>query len=145
MIKLIYRIFGSFLSRFIDTDRLADHFPVSVKALIREEGRVLVLLNERGEWDFPGGKLEKESSIIETLIEEVKEETNLSIQASRLLYLEKNRVYRTDVVVIVYEAHISAPNAIKISHEHFNFRFAEPEALISDLSSPEWVKLALKA
>jgi 8-oxo-dGTP diphosphatase len=145
MIKLIYRIFGSFLGRFIDTDRLADHFPVSVKALIKEEGKVLVLLNERGEWDFPGGKLEKATSIIETLIEEVKEETNLSIQVGKLLYIEKKRVYRTDVIVIVYEAHISAHNAIKISHEHFDYRLAEPEALLNELSTPEWVKVTVKS
>ena len=32
-------------------------FPVSVKGVAVQNGRVLLLENERGEWELPGGKL----------------------------------------------------------------------------------------
>ena len=73
MLKLLFRLFGGFFGRFIDTDKLSDSFPVSVKAVIREHNKVLLLLNERGQWDLPGGKLEKKGDIEITLVEEVKE------------------------------------------------------------------------
>ena len=89
MLKLLFRLFGGFFGRFIDTDKLSDSFPVSVKAVIREHNKVLLLLNERGQWDLPGGKLEKKGDIETTLVEEVKEETNLSIKIGTLIYLKK--------------------------------------------------------
>lgn len=33
-------------------------FPVSVKGVVVRDGRVLLLRNERDEWELPGGKLE---------------------------------------------------------------------------------------
>ncbi len=33
-------------------------FPVSVKGVAVQAGQVLLLENERGEWELPGGKLE---------------------------------------------------------------------------------------
>jgi hypothetical protein len=36
----------------------APAFPVSVKGVAVQYGRVLLLENERAEWELPGGKLE---------------------------------------------------------------------------------------
>jgi 8-oxo-dGTP pyrophosphatase MutT (NUDIX family) len=33
-------------------------FPVSVKGVVVRDGRVLLLRNERDEWELPGGKLD---------------------------------------------------------------------------------------
>jgi 8-oxo-dGTP pyrophosphatase MutT (NUDIX family) len=33
-------------------------FPVSIKGVVVQAGRVLLLHNERDEWELPGGKLE---------------------------------------------------------------------------------------
>ena len=37
---------------------LAHVFPVSVKGVAVQDGKVLLLENERNEWELPGGKLE---------------------------------------------------------------------------------------
>ena len=144
MLKLLFRLFGGFFGRFIDTDRLSDSFPVSVKAVIREHNKVLLLLNERGQWDFPGGKLEKNGDLESTLIEEVKEETNLNIVAGQLIYLKKHLVYRTEVIVSIYEAENMGIEPIYISHEHFKYNFFDT-AEIEKMNVPEWVTKALQS
>ena len=114
MFKLFFRVLGSFFSRWIDTDRLADAFPVSVKALIKDQDRYLLLQNERGEWDFPGGKLETGATFGQTLLEEVLEETNLKVDLENLCYLEQHNVNRSWVVVAVYLAKINSALAVQI-------------------------------
>ena len=143
MFKLLFRLFGGFFGRFIDTDKLSDSFPVSVKAVIREHNKVLLLLNERGQWDLPGGKLEKKGDIETTLVEEVKEETNLSIKIGALIYLKKHLVYRTEVIVAIYKAENTGIEPIYISHEHFKYNFFDP-AEIEKVNAPEWVIKALQ-
>ena len=34
-------------------------FPVSVKGVLLEGDRVVLLLNERNEWELPGGRLDR--------------------------------------------------------------------------------------
>ena len=138
MFKLFFRVLGSFFSRWIDTDRLADAFPVSVKALIKDQDRYLLLQNERGEWDFPGGKWETGATVAQTLLEEVVEETNLDIELEQLCYLELHQVNRSWVVVGIYQAQINSARAIQISHEHMEYGFFSEEEIIS-LSTPPWV------
>jgi hypothetical protein len=40
------------------SDSLAAHFPVSIKGVVFRDERVVLLRNERDEWELPGGKLE---------------------------------------------------------------------------------------
>ena len=143
MFKLFFRVLGSFFSRWIDTDRLADTFPVSVKALIKDGDRYLLLQNERGEWDFPGGKLETGASVGQTLLEEVMEETNLNIELEQLCYLEQHHVNRSWVVVGVYYAQINSARAVQISHEHMEYGFFS-EVEIKRLLTPPWVGAVIR-
>ena len=143
MFKLFFRVLGSFFSRWIDTDRLADAFPVSVKALIKDQDRYLLLQNERGEWDFPGGKLETGATVGQTILEEVKEETNLNIELEQLCYLEQHQVNRSWVVVAVYLAKINSARAVQISHEHMEYGFFT-ELEIKKLSTSPWVDSVIR-
>lgn len=144
MIKLFFRLFGGFFGKLIDTDKLADKFPVSVKGLLRENNKILMLLNERGQWDLPGGKLEKNCDIDTILESEVKDETNLSVKIGRLIYLKKNIVYRTEVVVAIYEVENISEDPVYISHEHFNYNYFDPHE-IEKLNVPEWVTAVIKS
>ena len=36
-----------------------DAFPISVKGVVVRDGAVVLLRNERGEWELPGGRLER--------------------------------------------------------------------------------------
>ena len=143
MFKLFFRVLGSFFSRWIDTDRLADVFPVSVKALIKDQDRYLLLQNERGEWDFPGGKLETGASVGQTLLEEVMEETNLNIELEQLCYLEQHQVNRSWVVVGIYHAQINSASAVQISHEHMEYGFYSKQE-IKSMSTPPWVGFVIR-
>ena len=142
MFKLFFRVLGSFFSRWIDTDRLADAFPVSVKALIKDGDRYLLLQNERGEWDFPGGKLETGASVSQTLLEEVMEETNLNIELKQFCYLEQHQLNRTWLIVGIYHAQINSARAVQISHEHMQYGFFSMEE-IKSLSTPPWVGIVI--
>jgi 8-oxo-dGTP pyrophosphatase MutT (NUDIX family) len=141
--NLFFRVLGSFFSRWIDTDRLADTFPVSVKALIKDQDRYLLLQNERGEWDFPGGKLETGATVGQTLLEEVVEETNLDIEVEQLCYLEQHLVNRSWVVVGVYNAQINSARSVQISHEHMEYGFFS-EVEIKSLLTPPWVGAVIR-
>ena len=80
MIKTFYRLLIYLFSKFIKTDELSDKFPVSIKAIIIDDNKVLCLKNERNEWDLPGGKINFNEDIEQCLKREVKEETNLDIK-----------------------------------------------------------------
>lgn len=54
--------------------------PLSVKGVVLHQGRVLLLLNERGEWDLPGGRPDAGEDHRATLEREVREETGLAVE-----------------------------------------------------------------
>ncbi len=59
--------------------------PLSVKAVVLHQGLVLLLVNERGEWDLPGGRPEAGEDHRAALAREVREETGLSIEIGTLI------------------------------------------------------------
>lgn len=60
-------------------------FPVSVKGVAVRDGRVLLLRNERSEWELPGGRIERGESPEECLVREVAEETGWRVRAGPIL------------------------------------------------------------
>lgn len=60
-------------------------FPVSVKGVILDRGRVVLLRNERAEWELPGGRLEAGETPQECVAREVLEELNLEVWVGPLL------------------------------------------------------------
>ena len=59
--------------------------PISVKAVLIHEDRVLLLLNERGEWDLPGGRPDPGEDHRSALEREVCEETGLVVEVGAAL------------------------------------------------------------
>ena len=59
--------------------------PLSVKAVVLHRGRVLLLVNERDEWDLPGGRPEAGEDHRTALAREVREETGLSVEVGELV------------------------------------------------------------
>jgi 8-oxo-dGTP pyrophosphatase MutT (NUDIX family) len=123
MIKTLYRLLIYFFSKFIKTDELSDKFPVSIKAIIIDDHKILCLKNERNEWDLPGGKIKINEDIEECLIREVKEEVNLDVNNLKILKPFNIKVNDVPVVIIVYSANISCDSSIFISYEHSDYNF----------------------
>lgn len=61
-------------------------FPISVKGVVLDgAGRVLLLKNEREEWELPGGKLELGEEPAACVVREVREESGWETGAGPLL------------------------------------------------------------
>lgn len=60
-------------------------FAVSVKGVAVQDGKVLLLENERIEWELPGGKLERGEDPIDCVVREISEETSWDVTAGPLL------------------------------------------------------------
>jgi len=136
MKKTAYRLLLYIFSRFFKTDELADKFPVSVKAIIIDDNRVLCLKNEREEWDLPGGKIDFNEDIEICLKREVKEELNLEIYNLNILKPFNLKFNDVPVLVLVYSADISCESPIIASYEHSEYNFFL-EAEIKNLNMPQ--------
>ena len=139
MIKPLYRLLIYFFSKFIKTDELSDKFPISIKAIIIDDNRVLCLKNERNEWDFAGGKINFNEDVEECLRREVKEETNLNINNLNILKPLNLNFNDVSVFVLLYKAEISCQSPILISFEHSEYNFFS-KSEIMNLNIPQAYK-----
>ena len=117
---LIPKIYFLTIGKFLPTDVFADWFPVSVKGIVWIEDKVVLLKNERGEWDLPGGKLANNETLSECLFREVNEELGIICEVGGLASTVQVRVKNMiNVVVIIYNCTTSAtiPELV-ISSEH---------------------------
>ncbi|MGW8375498.1 NUDIX hydrolase [Streptomyces sp. ODS28] len=61
-------------------------FPVSIKGVVTApDARVLLLRNDRGEWELPGGRPERGESPEQCVRREIREETGWEVAAVRIL------------------------------------------------------------
>jgi 8-oxo-dGTP pyrophosphatase MutT (NUDIX family) len=126
-------------------DNQAYRFPVSVKGVVIRAGRVVLLENERDEWELPGGKLEPFELPEACVAREISEELRLQVEAARLL---DTWVYEiapeVRVLIVTYGcSEIGGADAVK-SHEHKQLRWF-PLAEVSALRMPEGYKTSIAA
>ena len=132
------------ISPIVSIDSLADKFPVSVKALIFDNRRILILKNDKGDWDLPGGKIENSDKNIEhRLKKEVFEETQLELKIFNLISSSVINYSGTKVIILVFKCEIIGNSAVNLSHEHSKFLFADLKS-IDSYHLPTWIKDALK-
>lgn len=119
-------------------------FLVSLKALVVQKGKLLVLKNtaevwgKKSQWELPGGILETNESLKEGLIREVKEEAGLKITVGDILttwdYWEygfkfkDGRVLDVRIVEIAFVCQ-KVGGETKLSDEHSRFKWATKEEL----------------
>jgi 8-oxo-dGTP pyrophosphatase MutT (NUDIX family) len=94
-------------------------FPVSVKGVAVQNGKVLLLENERNEWELPGGKLELGEDPSDCVVREFSEETGWQVTAGPLLDCWQYHIREgEDVVIVTYGCHVLSTDPLVVSNEH---------------------------
>jgi 8-oxo-dGTP diphosphatase len=93
-------------------------YPVSIKGVVIHDGRVLLLLNERGEWDLPGGRPDPGEDHRSALVREVREEAGYDVEVGALLDEHVFEVIPQRFVRIVVYACALRGGDPALSHEH---------------------------
>ena len=66
------------------------NFTIRVTGILIENGKILLVkqkVNDKRSWSLPGGKLERGETLEQGIIREMKEETGLDVEISKLLYI----------------------------------------------------------
>lgn len=126
-------------------DHEAYRFPVSIKGVVIRHGRVIVLKNERDEWELPGGKLEPDETPEICVGREIREELQLEVQPMRLL---DTWVYRITpalrVLIVTYGCAEMAARQAVLSHEHKEVQWVPLDDVVR-LRMPQGYKASIAA
>lgn len=95
-------------------------------------GHTLVLKNNNGFWEFPGGGVEFGEDPQRAAKRELKEETGLSSSGSKFVCITSS-VYKKDgflkhAVYIVYACNVKRKN-VRLTKEHSEYRWLKPGEL----------------
>lgn len=119
-------------------------FFVGVKAIIYDEARgVLLLKHEKGFWDVPGGRIDDNETIEQTLGREISEELPGAClkqlgELKNAFRLQKDILDDTSLVLLYYIVEVELPGEIKLSDEHIEYIWVKNREQIPDLSwNPE--------
>ena len=95
-----------------------------------ENDRVLLLLDERGEWDLPGGRPEAMEDHRAALRREVREETGLSVEVGEPLQEHLFEVVpRRFVRILPFACRLVGCATLALSREHLEARWLPVEQL----------------
>ncbi|MGB6449217.1 MAG: NUDIX domain-containing protein [Steroidobacteraceae bacterium] len=110
-------------------------YPISIKGVIFSPRReVILLLNERDEWELPGGRIELGETPAECLAREILEALSLDVQVGAPVdtYLFEVMPGR-QVFVATYQCSPIGPFNPVLSPEHKSIGLFAPEALPPNL------------
>ena len=109
----------------------------SVEAIIQnEQHKILVLKRNnapaKGEWWFPGGRVQKGETLSEALIREVKEETALDIEVGNIVGVYTRLFPERHDISIVFLCSLSNGN-IRLNREHSDTKFLSVKKAMKEL------------
>ena len=120
-------------------------FPVSVKGVVIRGREVVLLKNERNEWELPGGKLDPTESPEACVTREIEEELQLHVTASLIL---DSWVYQivpdACVLIVTYGCTEESIRRAVVSHEHKEYGWFPLEA-VQGLVMPHGYKQSIAA
>ena len=98
--------------------------PLSIKGILIHDGAVLLLLNERGEWDLPGGRPDPGEEHRAALVREVGEEAGLAVHVGALVDEHLFEVLPGRFVrIVAYACSLVGGRDVVLSHEHLETRW----------------------
>lgn len=96
-----------------------DRWPVSVKGVLGWGGSVVVLRNDRDEWELPGGRLDAtDASPVDALRRELGEELGLDVEIGALIDSWIYDVAGKRVLILAYACTAERPASLQHSEEH---------------------------
>jgi 8-oxo-dGTP pyrophosphatase MutT (NUDIX family) len=108
----------------------APRFPVSVKGVVLRAGRVILLKNERDEWELPGGRLEIDETPEGCVVREITEELGLAVAVGPLLdcWIYEPLATRR-VLIVAYGCTLVGDATARLSREHAALAWFDAGAL----------------
>jgi len=98
--------------------------PISIKGVVIDGGRVLLLLNARGEWDLPGGRPDAGEDHRAALTREVREEAGLDVAVGAALDEHLFEVLPARFVrILPFACRLVGSSEVMLSDEHLGTRW----------------------
>lgn len=135
--KLYLRTIG----RWLTSDLFAYRMPVSVKGICFIDGKVILLKNERNEWDLPGGKIGRREAVKTALKREIKEELGIDVKVEELLEVFTARMKnQVTVLIVLYRCTTKAVfEDLQISQESFEIGYFDNDQLFGLNLEPRYL------
>ena len=120
-----------------------------VAGIIYKDGKILIAKrnlqkDQGGQWEFPGGKVEKGETNKEALKREIKEELDADIEVKE--YVGENEFHypEKDVKLIFYKAELISAKVKLLEHEDYKWikieEFSKYDFAEADKKVFEWLK-----
>ena len=121
------------------------NFPVSIKGVLVEAGRVVLLENDRDEWELPGGRLEPGEAPETSLAREFAEELGAVVVVAGIIDCWVYEVLPgRKFVIVTYGVERCDREELRVSDEHRRFGLFKLHE-IEALPIPEGYRRSIRA